>query len=95
MPRIVRRPLAANDIGQIWDYIAEDSVAEANAWVDRLDRKLETLATQPRLGRSRDELMAGLRSFSFGRYLIFYLPLDDGIDIVRVLRSARDIDAAF
>jgi plasmid stabilization system protein ParE len=25
----------------------------------------------------------------------FYLPLDDGIDVVRVLHGARDIDAMF
>jgi hypothetical protein len=25
--------------------------------------------------------------------MIFYEPRDDGIDVVRVLRSARDIDA--
>lgn len=31
----------------------------------------------------------------FGRYVIFYEPLDDGIDVVRVLHSARDVDAQF
>ena len=33
-----------------------------------------------------------LRSFPFRRYVIFYLPLPDGIDVVRVLHSARDVD---
>jgi len=36
-----------------------------------------------------------MRSFPFGRYVIFYVPLEDGIDVVRVLHSARDIDAVF
>ena len=47
------------------------------------------------MGRARVELGADLRSFPFGRYVIFYAPIDDGIDVVRVLHSARDIDAAF
>jgi len=36
-----------------------------------------------------------LRSSPFGRYVIFYTPVHDGIDVVRVLHGARDIDAAF
>jgi len=38
MPRVLRRPLAGADIADIWDYIAEDSVTRADAWVDRLAR---------------------------------------------------------
>jgi hypothetical protein len=33
--------------GDIWDYIAEDSVIQADDWVDRLDGKLRLLAIQP------------------------------------------------
>jgi toxin ParE1/3/4 len=47
------------------------------------------------MGRARDELAANVRSFPFGRYVIFYAPMQDGIDVVRVLHSARDIDAVF
>jgi len=95
MPRILRRPLAAADIAEIWDYIAEDSLAKADAWVDRLDQTLRRLATQPKMGRARDELSPNLRSLPFGRYVIFYEPLADGIDVVRVLHAARDVDAQF
>jgi len=66
-------------------------MGEADAWVDRLDAKLRLLAPQPLMGRSRDELSPGVRSLPFGRYVIFYLPLADGIDVVRVLHSARSI----
>lgn len=85
MARVSRRPLAAADILDIWDYIAEDSLDEADRWVDRLDEKLDLLATQALMGRGRDELLAGLRSFPFGRY----------VDVVRVLHSGRDVDLAF
>lgn len=47
------------------------------------------------MGRARDELAANVRSFPFGRYVIYYAPIEDGIDVVRLLHSARDIDAVF
>lgn len=95
MARIVRRPLAGADIDEIWDYIAADRLVQADAWVDRLEGKLRLLATRPMMGRAREELSADVRSMPFERYVIFYVPLADGIDIVRVLHSARDIDAVF
>ena len=45
--------------------------------------------------RVRDELAEGLRSFAVGRYVIFYRPISEGVEIVRVLHGSRDIDAIF
>lgn len=95
MPRVSRRPLAQTDVLEIWDYIAGDSLAGADRWVDCLDEQFRLLAAQPMMGRARDELAPGVRSFPFGRYVVFYVPLDDGIDVARVLHGARDIDAVF
>ena len=95
MARVTRRPQAEVDILEIWGYIAEDSFIDADRWVDRLDEKLSLWATQPLMGRNRDELSAGVRSLVFGRYIVFFEPLPDGIDIVRVLHGSRDIDASF
>ena len=95
MARVTRRPLAEADILEIWDYIAEDSIVEADPWMDRLDEKLRLWATLPMMGRSRDELATGLRSLAFGRYVVFCETLPDGIDVVRVLHGSRDIDATF
>ena len=95
MPRVTRRPLAEADILEIGDCIADDSLAAADRWVDRLDEQFRVLASQPMMGRARDELAPGLRSLPFGRYVVFYVPLDGGIDVVRVLHGARDVDAVF
>jgi len=51
--------------------------------------------TQEPRGRKRDELHPGLKSFPVGMYLIFYLPISGGIQIVRVLHGMMDIDAYF
>ena len=95
MSRVTRRPHAEADILEIWGYIAEDSVVAADRWVDKLDEKFALWATQPMMGRVRDELSPGIRSLAFGRYVVFFQPLPDGIDVVRVLHGSRDIDASF
>lgn len=93
MPVIVKRPLALLDVAEIWDYIADDSEARANAFINTIDQKFKNLSEAPHMGRSRDELGEGMRSFPVSRYIIFYRPLPDGVDIVRVLHSARDIES--
>ena|SRR6266568_1095343 len=95
MAGVTRRPQAEADILEIWDYIAEDSLVEADRWVDRLDEKLALWATQPMMGRDRNELAPGVRSLPFGRYVVFFEPLSGGIDVIRVLHGSRDIDATF
>lgn len=47
------------------------------------------------MGVARDALQAGLRMFPVRRFLIFYRPADDGIEVVRVLSGACDLDALF
>jgi toxin ParE1/3/4 len=94
MPRILKRPLARTDLEEIWDFIADHSQERADSFVDRLDESIQTLALNPNLGRQRNELAEGLRSFPVGRYLI-YFPLPDGIDIVRVLHGSRDLSPLF
>lgn len=93
--RVTRRPQAELDILDIWVYVAADSVVAADRWLDGLDEKMRLWATQPLMGRARDELAPGLRSLAFGRYVVFYEALADGIDVVRVLHSSRDIDESF
>jgi toxin ParE1/3/4 len=95
MPVVRLRPRASADVAEIWDYIAEDSEAQADAFLDRLDAKFQVLAGRPGLGRRRGELLADLQSFPFERYVIFYVAIVDGIEVVRVLHGARDIDAQF
>jgi plasmid stabilization system protein ParE len=34
---VKRRPLAQRDVNEIWDFIADDSVTGADAFMDRLE----------------------------------------------------------
>lgn len=95
MPSIVVRPKAVDDLAEIWAYIAEDNPREANAFASRIHKEFRMLSGQPRMGRERPELLADLRSFPVGRYVIFYLPRSRGIEVVRVLHGARDLKPLF
>src|SRR5579863_9840203 len=93
MPTVVVRPRALVDLAEIWSYIAEDSADHADTFTDLIDSKLQALARRPGIGRSRPGLATDLRSFVVGDYVIFYVPLSKGVDVVRVLHGARDLEA--
>lgn len=93
MSNLLKTTHAKTDLIEIWNYIAEDSESRADDFITRLDKKLQTLATSPHLGRPRTELMDDLRSFPIERYIIFYRIVPQGVEIIRVLHSARDINA--
>lgn len=92
---ILKRPQALEDLAEIWTYIADDSPDRADTFADMVESKFQTLARHPSIGRHRPELGANLRSFVIGHYVIFYSPVSDGIEIVRVLHGARDIESIF
>jgi toxin ParE1/3/4 len=87
-----KRPQADTDLDSIWSYIAVDNVRAANAQVERIGEVFEMLVQNPLAGRERPDLHSGLRSFPVGNYLIFYFPLPDGVEVVRVMGGRQDID---
>src|SRR5205814_6211463 len=96
MARVLFREQAWSDLEELGAFIAKDNPAAANEVVRQLRRSLELLARMPQLGRvvkrikTTEELRIWL-SPAFRNYLIFYRELPDGVEIVRVLHSARDI----
>jgi toxin ParE1/3/4 len=88
---ILRRPQARLDLIDIWNYIADDNEAAADRMFDRIEGVLQMLSEQPKAARERPGLAPELRSFPVGNYLLFYLPLPGGIDMVRVLSGYMGI----
>ncbi len=50
MPEIIILPLALEDLADIWDYIAEDSQARADGFIDSIYMKINELAGSPHAG---------------------------------------------
>ena len=95
MATVDKRPLAESDLEEIWWYIAQDNPDAADRMLDRIDERCAAVAQFPMMGVSREELLPSLRSFTVGKYVVFYLPQHDGIEVVRVLPGMRDIEAFF
>lgn len=95
MPTVIIRPAADVDLLLIWDFIARDNPNAADNYLRWLSEKFDLLASQPLMGRSRDELGPKLRSFPAGRHLIFYQPQEDGVAVERVLEGRQDVESIF
>lgn len=95
MSRILKRPQAETDLDEIWWYIAQDNPDNADLFLDKIEEQCQALAQFPHMGVSRKELMPALRSLAVGNYLVFYLPIENGIEVVRVLPGMRDIETIF
>lgn len=86
--------MAEDDLLNAWLYVADESVSAADRLLWRIKEEADTLLLQPRMGRSRDELAPGLRSWPTRTpYIMFYFIDEEGIVIVRVLHHARDIQS--
>ena len=91
------RPRAADDLEEIVRYLDAQSDQTGNLFRDEILRTVAQLSEHPGLGairRTRGRLK-GLRSWPMNRfdsYLVFYLPIPGGVEVVRVLHGARDID---
>jgi toxin ParE1/3/4 len=47
------------------------------------------------MGRNRNELMENVRSFPIDDYLLFYSPIEAGIEVLRVVSGYRDLEDLF
>jgi toxin ParE1/3/4 len=59
---------ANTDLLEIWEFIAADNRDQADPFIGLIDATFQNLSRQAGLGRRRDELAPGLRSFPVGWY---------------------------
>jgi toxin ParE1/3/4 len=97
MSKIHKWSSARVDLAELAEYLRQDSPRVALRFLRAAERTFALLASQPGMGiRYRAEAPGPveLRRFpvsGFERYLIFYRATGAGIEIVRVIHSARDI----
>jgi toxin ParE1/3/4 len=89
------RPEARLDLKDIYHHVAEANPSAAAAVVRLIHAKAQLFSDSPRIGQAVPDLAADLRRFPVENYLIFYRQVDAGIDTVRVLHTARDIESLF
>ena len=87
---------AIRDIEQIADRIAQQSGLErSEQFLDRLDAKLAKIVSFPYLGRARDEILPGMRSLGIDSYLILYMPIQQDLEVLRVVSGYQDLPDLF
>ncbi len=91
----VTSELAEEDLLQLADYIAEQNPRAARRFVKYVRKRISTLAFMPSLGAAwADSPIPDLRFWPLTRYknyVIFYRPIVNGVEIIRILHGARDI----
>jgi toxin ParE1/3/4 len=98
MARVLKREAAKRDLIAQWVWYAETAGVEtADRFLRAADKTLRVLSKQPESGSSllvRRPELGGVRRFpvsdGFEKILLFYMPLPDGIELIRVAHGSRD-----
>lgn len=99
--RIERTPQACRDLVELADYIATDSFAAALRFLDATEATFDFLARNRGTGQRCEFVGARLAEIrvwpidGFRNHLVFFQMTESGIQVVRVLHGARDIDSLF
>ena len=95
MKRYRIAPAARDDLKRISRYIAieRQSPLGATRLRERFLESFRVLVQNPLLGQSCPEFGENMRIWSFGNYVVLYMPRLDGIDVVQVAHGARDLPA--
>ncbi len=99
MSRVVRRAGARRGLAESADYLRRHSSARtARRFLAAAERAFESPAAMPGKGSPLDwdrPELADVRVWPiprFKNYLIFYRPIDDGIEVLRVIHGGRDLE---
>jgi toxin ParE1/3/4 len=100
--RILFRPAADRDLEEQAEHLARNARLEAAvSFYAAVEETLGLIATQPRLGtlrRLRNPLLVGVRMCvvkGFEKHLIFCRQIEAGVEVLRVLHGARDMERLF
>jgi toxin ParE1/3/4 len=82
---------AEDDLEGIVDYTLQRwGVDQANQYLDGLDQQAQSLAENPKIGKSCDDLGTGLQFFPYQSHVLYYLEDAHGITIARVLHESMN-----
>jgi toxin ParE1/3/4 len=93
---LVRTPQAARDLNEIVLYIAERDPAAALRVLDYVEQTLALICRSPHIGSrvvSADQEVEGFRVITvkrYRRYLIYFRPKPDCVEIARIVHGHRD-----
>ncbi len=95
MVKLVWTELSTEDLKEIFDYIATDSVGYASITVNKIYNRAQDIINNPYVGRIVPEInIKVIREVISGNYRIVYKIINEfQVDILRVYHSARLLKA--
>ena len=93
MPRVVWTPVAQADLEDVLFYIGhiDRSPATAERIFHEIRDRVSEHAENRLPGHMHPAAPAGWLYLRYQRWLVFYQPLADGIEVMRVIDAARDL----
>ena len=83
------RQAADDDLLDIFVYGCEKfGIDTAEAYIYALEAGFQRLTEHPKLGRSIDQTMAGIRALPVVSHVIYYQVTGSAIDIIRILHKS-------
>lgn len=70
-------------------------VKQARLYREELELSIQKLVLSPTVGRSREDVAPGVRSFPVAKHIAFYMESEDGIIVLRILHPRMDVEHAF
>ena len=95
MARVTRSEQAQQDLEGILDDLDSQSIQAADRFATKFEQSCDLHAKHSEIGASAEEYAPNLRHFTVWSYAIFYRPIDDGIELIRIIHGARDIPKLF
>jgi len=84
---------AAEDIeGILTRSVLDFGVERTETYFQSLTQCLELLGENPEMGSTMDEIRPGYRCFLHESHVIFYIPREQDVLIVRILHKRMDAD---
>jgi toxin ParE1/3/4 len=88
---LVLAPRAQRDFRSILLYTLQQwGSAQRDAYGAELGRAFESLTHSPQIGRARDEVSPGLRSFQVRQHVIYYRFTGGALKVIRILHERMD-----
>jgi toxin ParE1/3/4 len=100
-PRIIVRPLAYMELDDLAEHLAQTNEAAANRLLRAFEQTIQKLAQTPEIGslcQFSHPRLTDMRCWPvkrFKNHLIFYRPLEGGIEVLHIIHGARDLPALF
>ncbi len=99
MGEIRKHPQVIRDLIEIATYIAENDLDRSDNFLSAVEETFKQLGKMPQLGKKsyfsnpRLQNIRQLAVKGFGKYLIFYQTMETGVEIIRVIHGAREIES--